>query len=158
MRSHFLTKRGLSHLPMSSLTHFSGWNGWFLLLSIKISVVSIIWFNQMLHKMNLSYYFNMVLMVQPFFDRLENIVGKGENAGNQHFLIFKMFQKVSFWGSLKVRIVWLRVHNDVIITCLVYCIKQISWNPFGKSIAHNTFFFHQSEVQYNLCSETTQGK
>ena len=38
---------------------------------------------------------------------IENIVGKGENAGNQHFLLFShCFQKDSFSGSLKVGIVW----------------------------------------------------
>ena len=39
--------------------------------------------------------------------RVENIVGKGENAGDQHFLLFpQCFQKASFLGSLRVRIVW----------------------------------------------------
>ena len=39
--------------------------------------------------------------------RVENIVGKGENAGYQHFLLFpQCFQKASFPGSLKVGIVW----------------------------------------------------
>ena len=28
------------------------------------------------------------LMTISVFDRVENIVGKGENAGNQHFLLF----------------------------------------------------------------------
>ena len=38
---------------------------------------------------------------------VENIVGKGENAGNQHFLLFQQnFQKASFSRLLKVRIVW----------------------------------------------------
>ena len=38
--------------------------------------------------------------------RVENIVGKRENAGFQHFLLFpQCFQKVSFSGSLKVGIV-----------------------------------------------------
>ena len=37
--------------------------------------------------------------------RLENIVGKEENAGYQHFLLFpKCFQKTSILGSLKVGI------------------------------------------------------
>ena len=37
--------------------------------------------------------------------RVENIVGKGGNAGYQHFLCFpKCFQKASFSWSLKVRI------------------------------------------------------
>ena len=39
--------------------------------------------------------------------RLENIVGKGKNAGNQHFLLFpRCFQKATFSGWLKVEIVW----------------------------------------------------
>ena len=39
--------------------------------------------------------------------RVENIVGKGENAGHQHFLLFlQCFQKASLPGSLKVGIVW----------------------------------------------------
>ena len=43
--------------------------------------------------------------------RVENIVGKGENAGNQHFLFIpQCFQKATVSGSLKVGIVWLRVN------------------------------------------------
>ena len=38
--------------------------------------------------------------------RVENM-GKGENAGYQHFLLFaQCFQKASILGSLKVGIVW----------------------------------------------------
>ena len=34
-------------------------------------------------------------------DRVENILGNGENAGNQHFLLFpQCFQKASSSGSL----------------------------------------------------------
>ena len=37
-------------------------------------------------------------------ERVENIVGKGENAGYQHFLLFpQCFQKTSLSGSLKNR-------------------------------------------------------
>ena len=40
-------------------------------------------------------------------NRIENIVGKGENASYQHFLLFpRCFLKPSFSGLLKVRIVW----------------------------------------------------
>ena len=40
------------------------------------------------------------------FGRLENIVGKGENAGHGHFLLFpQCFPKASSTGSLKVVIV-----------------------------------------------------
>ena len=36
------------------------------------------------------------------FDRVENIVGKGENAGYQHFLLFpQCFLKVLFFGVIK---------------------------------------------------------
>ena len=39
--------------------------------------------------------------------RIENIVGKGENAGYQHFLLFQQsFQKAFFSESLNVGIVW----------------------------------------------------
>ena len=38
--------------------------------------------------------------------RVENIVGKGENAGYQHFLLFpQYFQQASSLGMLKVKIV-----------------------------------------------------
>ena len=38
-------------------------------------------------------------IVKFVFDREENIVGKGENAGSQHFLLFpKCFLKASFLG------------------------------------------------------------
>ena len=44
------------------------------------------------------------------FDKVENIVGKGENDGCQHFLLFSQcFQKPSCPRSLKVGIVWERV-------------------------------------------------
>ena len=40
------------------------------------------------------------------WEGVENIVGKGENAGYQHFLLFSpCCQKASFQGSLKVGIV-----------------------------------------------------
>ena len=40
-------------------------------------------------------------------NRVENTVGKGENAGYQHFLLFpQCFQKVSFSGLVKASIVW----------------------------------------------------
>ena len=39
-------------------------------------------------------------------DRVENIVGRVENAGYLHFLLPQCFHKVSSSGSLKVGIVW----------------------------------------------------
>ena len=41
------------------------------------------------------------------FDRVENIVKKGENAGYQHFFLFpQSFQTDPILGSSKVGIVW----------------------------------------------------
>ena len=41
------------------------------------------------------------------FDGIENNVGKGENAGYQHFLLFQQcFQKTFSSVVLKVGIVW----------------------------------------------------
>ena len=38
---------------------------------------------------------------------VENIVGKGENAGHQHFLLFQQcFPKASLFGLLKLGTVW----------------------------------------------------
>ena len=46
---------------------------------------------------------------------VENIVGKGENAGNQHFLLFpQCFLK----GTLKVVIVWERVDKRLALKFL----------------------------------------
>ena len=40
------------------------------------------------------------------FERVENIVGNGEDAGYQHFLLFlQCLQEASYSGSLKVGIV-----------------------------------------------------
>ena len=44
---------------------------------------------------------NVATIIISVFDRVENNVGKGENAGYQHFLLFpQCFQKYSFSGSL----------------------------------------------------------
>ena len=46
-------------------------------------------------------------MIIFVFDKVENIVGKGENAGYQHFPLYpQCFQRAFYPGSLKVRIVW----------------------------------------------------
>ena len=48
---------------------------------------------------------NVTEKLKFVFVRVEIIVGKGENAGNQHFLVFHRFSKPSFSGLLKVGIV-----------------------------------------------------
>ena len=46
-------------------------------------------------------------MILSVFDRVENIVGKGENAYYQHFLLLpQCFEKASFPDMSKDVIVW----------------------------------------------------
>ena len=53
---------------------------------------------------------NLAEKLKSVLEWLENIVGNGENAGYQHFLLFlKCFQKASFKRLLKVGIMWIRV-------------------------------------------------
>ena len=53
------------------------------------------------------------------FSKLENIVGKGENAGYQHFLLFQQcFQMAALSGSLKGGIVCQMVHNIHILSSI----------------------------------------
>ena len=50
---------------------------------------------------------NVTEKLKFLFARIEINVGKGENTGNQHFLVFLiMFSNPSFSGLLKVGIVW----------------------------------------------------
>ena len=69
---------------------------------------------------------NEAQMMISVFDRVENIVGKGENAGYQHFLLFphNVFERILSRGSLKVWIVCLTVkpHHD--FNCFIEVIYQ----------------------------------
>ena len=53
-------------------------------------------------------------MIIFVFNRVENIVGKGENAGNQHFLLFpQCFEKASFPDTSKGVIVRERIKKII---------------------------------------------
>ena len=53
---------------------------------------------------------NVIEKLKFVLQRTESMVGKGENAGFQHFLLFPLcFQRPLSWVSLKVGIVWSRV-------------------------------------------------
>ena len=57
---------------------------------------------------------NVAKMTISVFDRVENTLGKGENAGYQHFLVFpKCFPKPSSLEPLNVGIVRERVNTSV---------------------------------------------
>ena len=63
---------------------------------------------------------NVIEKLKSVLGRVENIVGKGENASNQHFLLFlQCFQKASFPVSLKVGIVWYGVVRVIILLLLL---------------------------------------
>ena len=48
--------------------------------------------------------FNVAYMMISVSEREENIVGKGENAGYKHFLLFpQCFQRPSFFRDMKTR-------------------------------------------------------
>ena len=50
---------------------------------------------------------NVTQDIKVIFHRIENIVGKEENAGNQHFLLFpQCFQNAFSSSASKVVIVW----------------------------------------------------
>ena len=55
---------------------------------------------------------NVTEKLKFVLERVENIVGNGENAENQHFLLFPLcFQKASFLRLLKVGIVCYRLNT-----------------------------------------------
>ena len=65
-------------------------------------------------------------MVISVFDRGENIVGKGENAGNQHFLLFpQCFPIPPLLQLLKVMIVWQRFHENPFVSTCLFCTQCI---------------------------------
>ena len=50
---------------------------------------------------------NVTQKLKFVWERVDNTVGKGENAGYQHFLLYaQCFQRTSFPGLLTVGIVW----------------------------------------------------
>ena len=84
-------------------------------------------------------------------DLVENKVGKGENAGYQHFLHFRQcFQKASFAGSLKVGILRSRVKS-----CYLGYFRCTKGNPshhFGfdwRACFNGTWNSESGFPQYN---------
>ena len=95
---------------------------------------------------------NLVQLMISVFDRVENIVGKGENAGYQHFLLFpQCFQKTSFLGVVKSQdcvvkslLSSLQQFNPLLsVIIVVMAIKQESCQTFWKNI----FWYHSCRKQ-----------
>ena len=75
---------------------------------------------------------NVTEKLEFVLGRVKNIVGKGENAGYQHFPLFtNFFQNVSFSRSLKVVIVSERVNIEYYDSvCFLSVVFTSTW--FGK--------------------------
>ena len=110
---------------------------------------------------------NLIEKLKIVLGRVEKIVGKGENAGYQHFLLFQQyFLKASFSRSLKVTIVWQRVNcqyvansynyqvklclQEKFFSCLFFSMKKLlsSWIP--------TFFIYIYFLFYVLRNDLFQ--
>ena len=82
-------------------------------------------------------------MIIGVTDWVENILGKGENAGYRHFLLFpQCFQKASFPGSLCGKELSGQWHNNEILSPFTTQIptvttvkKKTSVNIVGKGVA-----------------------
>ena len=80
-------------------------------------------------------------MIISVFDRIENIVGKGENSGYQHFLLFLLcFEKASFPDTSKGVIVWKWLNCDDFILILDKTTKFYS-GPNSKGLQMTLNFF-----------------
>ena len=85
---------------------------------------------------------------------VENMVGKAENAGCQHFLLFPhFFQKIPLPGCFKVGIVWERIFDSEeegwLIDCLVFhavcnIISLLLLRPAHLSMLSWTFSYQDS--------------
>ena len=75
--------------------------------------------------------------------RLENIVGSGENAGYQYFLLFSQgFQKLSYLQVLKVGIVWCRVKPPKLLRWKPRKTRRgfVAWNYGESGLKHHSVF------------------
>ena len=76
----------------------------------------------------------------------ENIVGKGENAGFQHFLLFPLsFPNVSFSVLLKVKSIWLRL----VKASVLWYKNQSNLSPFILKTTDILFYILIQSYTYN---------
>ena len=87
------------------------------------------------------------------FDSVENFVGKGENAGYQHFLLFpQWFHKLSFPEVLKVGIMWWRVNQYAYKLLFAYFfIKQQKFRIIIQKLKN----FKSSKEMYMAAAQMT---
>ena len=86
-------------------------------------------------------------MIISVFDRVENIVGKGENVGYQHFLLFQQcFEKASVPDMSKgVMWEWLNPFPNkpwILRVCIASLLKTL-WEKEKLLITSNFSFSHR---------------
>ena len=99
---------------------------------------------------------NLTERLNLFGGRLENIVGKGENAGHQHFFLFQQcFQKASFGGLLNVMI--FEGKGLIVNKCYNFSLQSIASEfeeDAGPGIVNAiTKHLHEAEAQKNTNNE-----
>ena len=81
-------------------------------------------------------------MIISVFDRVENIVGKGENDGYQHFLLFpQCFEKASFPDTSNGVIVWKWVNNAIASSIWGLSGKYLRYPEIEEKDSSFFFFF-----------------
>ena len=81
---------------------------------------------------------NLAKSLKFVLGRIENIVGKGETDGYQHFLLFpQCFKRASILGSLKVGIVWWRINDSDSKPC-----SLLLYNTTQKGQLSNSYYHH----------------
>ena len=110
----------------------------------------------------------MLLILVSFFDGAENIVGKEENPGNQHFLLFQqpflLFPKqISIFKpclSWNLQMLWIRI--SLKCCCLTknlpFPIGQILDSSKLKEFADGNFEFDDNGKKFSQRVENTVGK
>ena len=88
-------------------------------------------------------------MAKFVLDKIENIVGKEENAGYQHFLLFPhCFQKAISVGSLEVGIVWERVNESILMNILSFYVQNFLHIKATLFLIGSTKWLSQSDVGF----------
>ena len=89
---------------------------------------------------------NVTEQLKLVLGRTENIVGKGENAGYQHFLLFpQSFPECPSVGSLKDVIAWERVKG----TNNSFCIKFLAFVCFHVFVNNTIMCQHfRQEIKH----------
>ena len=84
------------------------------------------------------------------FERVENIVGKGENVGDQHFLLFQQcFQKESVSGSLKSGL-----FGKELSTVEAIILDSKNWKEFFRMIFSEVFLFFFQRICLRIIAKT----